>query len=122
MTPATEACLQQVQDLRRRIERQSRELDRKAQATLAAIGELEQALKSHDAYAVAVALDAVEDLTVQKEFTMPNDGANRRNQLLEKARNQLRAFKETVRELAALSNPTQIAELIQELQDQMKAL
>jgi hypothetical protein len=70
---------------------QFRELDREAQAILAATGELERALKSHDPYAVAV--DAVEDLIVKKEGTM----TNQRNRLLEKAYNQLRAFKETVR-------------------------
>jgi hypothetical protein len=72
---------------------QFRELDREAQAILAATGELERALKSHDPYAVAVAVDAVEDLIVKKEGTM----TNQRNRLLEKAYNQLRAFKETVR-------------------------
>jgi uncharacterized sporulation protein YeaH/YhbH (DUF444 family) len=46
----------------------------------------------------------------------------RRNRLLEKARNQLRAFKETVRELAASSNQAQLVELVQELKDQMTAL
>jgi hypothetical protein len=112
VTPATEARLYQLQNVWRLIRQmtaiQFRELDREAQAILAATGELERALKSHDPYAVAVAVDAVEDLIVKKEGTM----TNQRNRLLEKAHNQLRAFKETVRELAAFSNPEQMVELL----------
>jgi predicted ATP-grasp superfamily ATP-dependent carboligase len=126
MTPATEARLYQLQNVWRVIRQmtalQFRELDRDAQeALLAATGELERALKSHDPYAVAVALDAVEDLFDRQEGTyMINHGASRRDRLLQKARNQLRAFKETVRELAASSNQAKLAQLIKELQDQMR--
>jgi hypothetical protein len=96
MNPATEARLDQLQIVLRIIRQiaaiQFHELDRDAQeAFLAATGELERALKSHDPYAVAVAVDAVEELVIKKQLTMPNDGANRRNRLLEKSRNQLRA-------------------------------
>jgi predicted ATP-grasp superfamily ATP-dependent carboligase len=126
MTPATEARLYQLQNVWRVIRQmtalQFRELDRDAQeALLAATGELERALKSHDPYAVAVALDAVEDLFDRQEGTyMINHGASRRDRLLQKARNQLRAFKKTVRELAASSNQAKLAQLIKELQDQMR--
>jgi predicted ATP-grasp superfamily ATP-dependent carboligase len=126
MTPATEARLYQLQNVWRVIRQmtalQFRELDRDAQeALLAATGELERALKSHDPYAVAVALDAVEDLFDRQEGTyMINHGASRRDRLLQKARNQLHAFKETVRELAASSNQAKLAQLIKELQDQMR--
>jgi chromosome segregation ATPase len=96
MNPATEARLDQLQIVLRIIRQiaaiQFHELDRDAQeAFLAATGELERALKSHDPYAVAVAVDAVEELVIKKQLTMPNDGANRRNRLLEKSRDQLRA-------------------------------
>jgi hypothetical protein len=123
-TPATEARLDQLQIVLQIVRQitaiQLHELNRDAREAFRAItGELERALKSHDPYAIAVAVDAVEDLIIKKEPTMPNDGANRRNRLLEKARNQLRAFKDTVRELAASSSQAQVAELIQELQNEM---
>jgi hypothetical protein len=46
---------------------------------------------------------------------------NRQQILFDKARHQAHALAATIRELTALSNPVQIAELLRELQDEVTA-